>query len=463
MQASRPGRPRQPRRWLSRLGVVAVAAVVVACGSSPATGTPGASRPGSSAASSQGASGSPSAGHPWMDATKPIGDRVAALLGQMTLDEKIGQMTQIEKNAIDAGTAAAFNLGSILSGGGGFPDPNTPQAWYDMVNAYQGAALGTRLGIPILYGVDAVHGHNNVEGATIFPQNVGLGATNDPSLVGQVCTATALEMNATGIRWDFGPVVAVPQDIRWGRTFEGYGESTDLVSRLGSACIKGLQGSGLSADDTSAATAKHFIGDGGTAFGSSTASGPTGPYLLDQGVDQVDEATLLKLFLPPYEAAVDSGARIVMTSYSSTTTGKVHGDHHLITDILKGQLAFTGFVVSDWGGVDQVVPGDYSASLAQAINAGIDMVMVPTDYVRFVTTMKSAVQAGTIKRERIDDAVSRILRVKFEMGLFERPMPAPDSVRCWVLFMLEQPASATMHRTAAKDDFFMVFSLLVEA
>ena len=451
MQASRPRRPRRPRRWLSRLGVVAVAAVVAACGSSPATGTPGASRPGSSVASSQGASGSPSAGHPWMDATKPIGDRVAALVGQMTLDEKIGQMTQIEKNAIDAGTAAAFNLGSILSGGGGFPDPNTPQAWYDMVNAYQGAALGTRLGIPILYGVDAVHGHNNVEGATIFPQNVGLGATNDPSLVGQVCTATALEMNATGIRWDFGPVVAVPQDIRWGRTFEGYGESTDLVSRLGSACIKGLQGSGLSADDTSAATAKHFIGDGGTAFGSSTASGPTGPYLLDQGVDQLDEATLLKLFLPPYKAAVDSGARIVMTSYSSTTTGKVHGDHHLITDILKGQLAFTGFVVSDWGGVDQVVPGDYSASLAQAINAGIDMVMVPTDYVRFVTTMKSAVQAGTITQERINDAVSRILRVKFEMGLFERPMPAPGR-----LAEVGSEADRAIARTAVAESAVLV-------
>jgi len=386
-----------------------------------------------------------------MDATKPIGDRVAALVGQMTLDEKIGQMTQIEKNAIDAGTAAAFNLGSILSGGGGFPDPNTPQAWYDMVNAYQGAALGTRLGIPILYGVDAVHGHNNVEGATIFPQNVGLGATNDPSLVGQVCTATALEMNATGIRWDFGPVVAVPQDIRWGRTFEGYGESTDLVSRLGSACIKGLQGSGLSADDTSAATAKHFIGDGGTAFGSSTASGPTGPYLLDQGVDQLDEATLLKLFLPPYKAAVDSGARIVMTSYSSTTTGKVHGDHHLITDILKGQLAFTGFVVSDWGGVDQVVPGDYSASLAQAINAGIDMVMVPTDYVRFVTTMKSAVQAGTITQERINDAVSRILRVKFEMGLFERPMPAPGR-----LAEVGSEADRAIARTAVAESAVLV-------
>jgi beta-glucosidase len=420
MPVSPPGRPRRPRRLLSRLSVIAAVAVVAACSNAPATGTPGAS----SGASSPAASGSPSSGRPWMDATRPVGDRVAALLGQMTLDEKIGQMAQIEKNAIDATNAAAFNLRSILSGGGGYPDPNTPQAWYDMVNAYQQAALGTRLGIPILYGVDAVHGHNNVAGATIFPQNVGLGATNDSALVQQVCAATALEMNATGVRWDFGPVVAVPQDIRWGRTFEGYGETTDLVSRLGAACIKGLQGSSLSADNTSAATAKHFIGDGGTAFGSSTASGPTGPYLLDQGVDQMDEATLLKLFLPPYQAAIDDGARIVMTSYSSTTAGKVHGDRHLITDILKGQVAFSGFVVSDWGGVDQVVPGNYAASLAEAINAGIDLVMVPTDYVRFITTMKSQVQAGTIKQDRIDDAVSRILRVKFEMGLFEKPMPA---------------------------------------
>ena len=402
------------------VATVAIVVVVAACGNSTATGTPAAS----GGSSGPAGSGSASSDRPWLDAAKSVDDRVAALLGQMTLDEKIGQMTQIEKNAIDATNSAGFGLGSILSGGGGFPSPNTPQAWYDMVNGYQQAALGTRLGIPILYGVDAVHGHNNVEGATIFPQNVGMGATNDPALVEQACAATAVEMNATGIRWTFGPVVAVPQDIRWGRTFEGYGENTDLVSNLGAACVKGLQGSGLSADNTAAATAKHFIGDGGTAFGTSTASGPTGPYLLDQGADQMDEATLLNLFLPPYKAAIDSGARIVMTSYSSTTAGKVHGDRHLITDVLKGQLAFTGFVVSDWGGVDQVVPGDYSASVGQAINAGIDMVMVPTDYVRFITTMKSLVRAGTIKQDRIDDAVTRILRVKFEMGLFEKPMPA---------------------------------------
>jgi len=412
---------------MHRTVAVAAAAIVIfvaACGPPPPTGSPGPASPPASGSASGGPSGSPSSERPWMDATKSVDDRVTALLGQMTIDEKIGQMTQIEKNAIDATNAAAFNLGSILSGGGGFPSPNTPEAWYDMVDAYQQAALGTRLGIAIIYGVDAVHGHNNVEGATIFPQNVGMGAANDPALVEQACAATALEMNATGVRWTFGPVVAVPQDVRWGRTFEGYGENTDLVSRLGAACIKGFQGSSLGAANTSAATAKHFIGDGGTAFGTSEASGPTGPYMLDQGADEMDEAKLLELFLPPYQAAVDSGARIVMASYSSTTAGKVHGDRHLITDILKGQLAFTGFVVSDWGGIDQVVPGDYSASLRQAINAGIDMVMVPTDYVRFITTMKSLVQAGTIKGDRIDDAVGRILRVKFEMGLFENPMPA---------------------------------------
>lgn len=408
------------RGLVSRIGLVAVAVFVAACGNSTATGTPATqSSPAGSPAGSLAASTKT-----WLDTTKTVDQRVAALLSQMTQAEKIGQMTQAEKNAIDPAKSGSFALGSILSGGGGSPSQNTPQAWYDMVNQYQQAALGTRLGIPTLYGIDAVHGNNNVAGATIFPQNVGMGATNDPALVTQECAATALEMNAVGIRWSFGPVIAVPQDIRWGRTFEGFSENTDLVSKLGTACIKGFQGSSLSADNTSVATAKHFIGDGGTAFGSSKASGPTGPYLLDQGNDTMDEATLLKLFLPPYKAAVDGGARIVMTSYSGTTAGKVHGDKHLITDILKGQLAFTGFVVSDWGGVDQVVPGDYSASVAQSINAGIDMVMVPTNYVRFITTMTSLAQAGTIPQARIDDAVSRILRVKFEMGLFEKPMPA---------------------------------------
>src|ERR1035437_3954636 len=423
MSVSYAGRLGTPRRWLSRLGVVAVVVLVAACGSSNATGTPVASSGASSGGrrgASPPASASAASGKAWMDATKSVDDRVAALVAQMTLAEKISQMPQTQ-NKIDPSIVTQFALGSILSGGGGAPAAgNTLQAWYDMVNAYQQGALATRLGIPMIYGIDAVHGNHNVFGATIFPHNVGMGATHDPALVTKECAAVAQEMNAVGIRWTFGPVIAVPQDIRWGRTYEGYSENTDLVSQLGTACVQGFQGSSLSAADTAAATLKHFIGDGGTAYGSSHTSN----YILDQGVDPMDEATLLKLFLPPYQAAVKAGARIVMTSYSSTTAGKVHGDKHLITDILKTQLAFTGFVVSDWGGVDQVVPGDYAKSVAQSINAGIDMVMVPDDYMKFITTMTSLVQGGTIPQSRIDDAVSRILRVKFEMGLFENPMPA---------------------------------------
>jgi len=411
---------RSRRGLVSRIGLVAVAVFVAACGNSTATGTPAtqaspAGTPAGSVASST---------KSWLDTTKTVDQRVAALLSQMTQAEKIGQMTQVENGSIDAATSGAFAVGSILSGGGGSPKAgNTPQAWYDMVNGYQQAALGTRLGIPMLYGIDAVHGNNNVADATIFPQNVGMGATNDPALVTKECAATALEMNAVGIRWSFGPVIAVPQDVRWGRTYEGFGENTDLVSKLGTACVQGFQGTSLAAPDTAAATLKHFIGDGGTSFGTSTARDKQ-PYLLDQGVDKMDEATLLKLFLPPYEAAVKAGARIVMTSYSSTTAGKVHGDKHLITDILKGQVGFTGFVVSDWKGIDQVVQGDYSASVAQSINAGIDMAMVPQNYSQFISTMTTLVQAGTIPQARVDDAVTRILRVKFEMGLFENPMPA---------------------------------------
>ena len=261
-------------------------------------------------------------------------------------------------------------------------------------------------------------------GATIFPHNVGLGATHDPALVKQVCQVTAAEMNAAGVRWTFGPVVAVPQDVRWGRTYESYGENTDLVSKLGTSCLTGLQGTSLTDPNTVVGDPKHFIGDGGTAFGSSTASGPTGPYLLDQGVDQMDDVTIEARFLPPYEDAVKNGARIVMTTFSSTKAGgKVTGDKHWITDILKTRLGFSGFVVSDWAAVDQIDPGDYSASVKAAINAGEDMVMVPGDHEKFQSTLKALVQSNDVAQSRIDDAVARILRVKFEMGLFENPMP----------------------------------------
>ncbi len=428
----------RPRARFNALAIFAVAAIVAACGSSTtailstigspyASGTP---QPGGSPSGSP--SGSPtgslaSGGQVWRDATLPVEQRVSALLAAMTLDEKIGQMTQIEVNSTDPAGVTQYMLGSVLSGGDGNPKgDNTAENWYKMVAALQQGALQTRLAIPILYGVDAIHGDAHLTGTTIFPQNVGMGATHDPDLVKKACSVTAAEMYATGVRWTFGPTIAVPQDIRWGRTYEGYGERTDLVSQLGTACLQGFQGDKLTDPNTVVADPKHYIGDGGTEFGSSHAQGPSGPYLLDQGVDNMDDATIEKLFLPPYQKAVESGARIIMASFSGTRDGgKVHGDKHWLTDVLKTQLRFTGFVVSDWGGIDQVA-GDYSSAVKKAINAGIDMAMVPQDAAKFEDTLRALVERGDVPQSRIDDAVTRILRVKFEMGLFENPMPPSD-------------------------------------
>jgi beta-glucosidase len=308
----------------------------------------------------------------------------------------------------------------VLSGGGGAPLQNDAAGWRRMVEGFQASALTTRLGIPILYGVDAVHGHNNVVGATIFPHQVGLGAVRDPDLVERIWAATAEELVATGIPWDFGPVVAVPQDVRWGRTYEGFHEDPTVVSTLTAAAIRGLQGP-TDAPTGVLGTAKHFAGDGGTAWGSSTTNG----YLIDQGVTDVDAATFDAIHVAPYRAAIEAGARIVMASFSSTASGKVHGDRHLLTDVLKGDLGFSGFVVSDWAGVDQVDP-DYAAAVAQSTMAGIDMVMVPSDGPRFADAVRAGLAAGTIDQARIDDAVMRILGVKFELGLFETPVPVGD-------------------------------------
>ena len=286
-----------------------------------------------------------------------------------------------------------------------------------MVDGFQDAALGTRLGIPILYGADGVHGHGNVGGAVIFPQQVGLGATRDPELVEEIGGVTASEMAATGVRWNYAPVVAVPQDIRWGRTYESYGEQTELVSELGAASVRGLQGAEL-ADPTSVlATPKHFVGDGGTTWGSAT----TNDYLIDQGVTEVDEETLRAVHLPPYEAAIEAGARSIMVSYSSWGGLRMHAQEYLITDVLKDELGFDGFIVSDWGGIDQVSQDQY-ANVVTGVNAGIDMVMVPYDYEAFIADLTAAVEAGDVSVERIDDAVGRILRVKFALGLFEHPL-----------------------------------------
>jgi beta-glucosidase len=359
----------------------------------------------------------------YRDPEAPMEARVEDLLARMTLAEKIGQMTQVEKNSIKEQDITDLFIGSILSGGGGYPTPNNPETWADMVDGFQEHALKTRLGIPLIYGVDAVHGHANVRGAVVFPHNIGLGAARDPSLVERIGRATAEEMAATGIYWNFAPVVAVPQDIRWGRTYEGYGEDTNLVSELSSAYIRGLQlmdgTTDLSASTTVLATPKHYVGDGGTSWGSSTTFIEQ-QYMLDQGVTEVDETTLRSVHLPPYAAAIDAGARSIMVSFSSWGGLKMHAHMYLLTDVLKGELGFDGFLVSDWQGIDQI-PGDYYGDVVTSVNAGIDMVMVPYDYQTFVENLTRAVEKGDVPRARIDDAVRRILTLKFELGLFERP------------------------------------------
>ena len=363
----------------------------------------------------------------YTDPSQPVEARVEDLLQRMTLDEKIGQMTQVEKNSIRPGDIKKYYIGSILSGGGGSPATNSPQDWYAMVQGFQEEALSTRLEVPILYGVDAVHGHGNLLNATIFPHNIGLGATNNPELVKKIGRATAEEILATGIPWNFAPVVAVVQDVRWGRTYEGFGEETDLVTRLGTAYVNGMQtlqeGDAVSAAQTifTLATPKHFIGDGATIWGSSR----TDTYELDQGNMQVPETVLREIYLPPYQSAVEAGALNVMASFSSWKGLKMHAQQPLLTGVLKDELGFEGFVVSDWQGMDQIYPDDYYASIVISVNAGVDMNMVPYDYVKFIETMKDAVNNGDIPESRVDEAVRRILRVKFALGLFEQPMPDP--------------------------------------
>jgi beta-glucosidase len=365
----------------------------------------------------------------YRSAAQPVEARVDNLLAHMSTADKIGQMTQVEKNSLSPADVRNYRIGSVLSGAGRSPAKNTPQEWFAMVEGYQEAAMSTPLAIPLIYGVDAVHGHNNLLNATIFPHNIGLGAANDAGLMVRIAQATAEEMLATGIPWNFAPVVAVPQDVRWGRTYEGYSENTDMVTRLGMAYIEGMQAfpSGTPPIEGqsyfAAATAKHFIGDGGTTWGSSKSNGMGRQYMLDQGDMQMDEAAMRALFLPPYKAAVQAWVRAVMVSFSSWNGVKMHAQKHLITDVLKGELGFDGLVVSDWQAVDQINPGDLYASTVTAINAGIDMVMVPYDYKTFIANMEKAVQKGDIPQARIDDAVRRILRVKFELGLFEHPMP----------------------------------------
>lgn len=356
---------------------------------------------------------------------------VAHLLEEMTLAEKIGQMTQVSQEAIAPADVAVYQIGSVLSGGGGNPEPNTPHTWAKMVRGFQEAALESRLGVPLLYGVDAVHGHNNLKGAVIFPHNVGFGASRDPELVEAAARITAREMLATNVHWNFAPCVAVPQDIRWGRTYEGFGEQPALVGMLGAAYVRGLQaGDGQRADGSisTLACAKHFVGDGATTWGTTPrydwiqwwSFGDDERWQIDQGDAAIEEETLRAVHLVPYREAIAAGVGSIMVSFSSWQGEKLHGHHYLLSEVLKGELAFAGFLVSDWMAIDQLDP-DYEAAVATAINAGLDMAMVPFDYKRFIATLTGLVETGAVPMARIDDAVGRILAVKARLGLFRQP------------------------------------------
>jgi beta-glucosidase len=339
------------------------------------------------------------------------------LLSRMILDEKIGQMTQPDQMFLkDPSDIETYFLGSVLSGGDSDPKAgNTREAWTDLATGIQAHAYKTRLKIPLLYGIDAVHGHNNVLGAVVFPQNIGLGATRDAALVEQIGKITAEEVRATGIQWVFAPCVTVPQDIRWGRTYEGFSEDPKLVSELGAAAVRGLQGKGLSDPHGVLACAKHYVGDGGTTFGT---GGPGGKFL-DQGDTRVDEATLRRLHMQGYFTTVGAGVGTIMPSYNSWNGVKVSGSKHLLTEVLKQEIGFEGFLISDYNAVDQITK-DYKTAIGISINAGMDMVMVPDHYREFIKNLKELAQDGTVPMSRIDDAVTRILRVKFAMGLMDQ-------------------------------------------
>jgi len=387
------------------------------------------------------------------DGAASISVRVEALLARMSLEEKIGQMTLAEKNRITAEDVRRLAIGAVLSGGGGYPTgDNSPAGWLTMINGYQEAALNSRLGIPILYGVDAVHGHNNLYGATIFPHNVGLGATRDADLVQRIGRATAAEMVASGANWNYAPTIAVPQDIRWGRTYEGYGEESSLVSRLGAAYLRGLQGEDLTDPFSVLATPKHYVGDGGTTWGTADMEYPALPhigidqpmeFILDQGDTRLDEATLREVHLSPYIEAIEAGALVIMASFSSWNGEKLHAHRYLLTDVMKDELGFSGFIVTDWGAIDQLSDDQYQAEVS-AINAGIDMNMVPWEYERFISHLKRAVESGDVPLARIDDAVRRILTVKFKAGLFEQPLADSGNIS-----LIGSPEHRALAREAA--------------
>ena len=377
--------------------------------------------------------------------------RIRSIVAGMTLEQKVGQMTQADIRSITPDDVRRFYIGSVLNGGGAWPGKNMHSSvddWLRLSDAFYRASMSTDMAtkIPVMWGVDAVHGHNNVYGATLFPHNIGLGAAHDPKLIERIGRATAEQVRATGISWTFPPTLAVVQNPRWGRTYESYSSDPELVRSYGEAIVRGLQGQ-LGASTSVVATAKHWIGDGGTFHG------------VDQGETRTSEADLARTHGAGYYGALRANVQTVMISYSSFSDtasgkswGKMHGNGHLISGMLKGKLGFDGLVVSDWNGIEQV-PGCTKWRCPQAINAGIDLVMVPEDWKQFIPATVEDVRAGRIPMSRIDDAVSRIIRVKLRSGLFEsspatghRPDPS----------VLNSPAIRELAREAVRNSMVLL-------
>jgi beta-glucosidase len=344
---------------------------------------------------------------------------VKALLSRMTLEEKIGQMIQANSASLkDPSDVEKLFLGSILSGGSSDPkNGNSLIDWTDHYDSFQSRTQSTRLRIPILYGIDAVHGHSNVLGAVIFPHNIGLGCSRKPELVERAARITAIETRATGINWTFAPCVTVPRDERWGRSYEGFGETPELARMLGEAAVRGYQGKDLSDSSSVLACAKHWIGDGGTKYGTGRKL-RADLQILDRGDVLLTERELRDIHMAGYVSAIKAGVGTIMPSYSSWNGVKCSGSKRLLTEILKEELKFDGFLISDYDAIDEM-PGDYKTQIETSTNAGMDMFMVSAQYRELYALLLELVRENRVAMMRIDDAVTRILRVKFAMGLMD--------------------------------------------
>lgn len=367
------------------------------------------------------------AASPWPEVTWPLAEdpaiekRIDELMAKMTVEEKVGQIVQGDIASLTPDDVRKYRLGSVLAGGNSDPGGKydaTPAQWLALADAFYEASMDNSKGgqaIPILFGIDAVHGQSNIVGATLFPHNIGLGATRNPELMQQIGKITAVETRATGMEWAFAPTVAVPQDDRWGRTYEGYSESPDVVASFAGKVVEGLQGKAGAPDFLDGShvmvSVKHFLGDGGTTGGK------------DQGDTKLDDAELSRIHGAGYPPAIAAGAQTVMASFNSVNGEKMHGNRRLLTDVLKGRMNFGGFVVGDWNGHGQV-KGCTNENCPATIAAGLDMAMASDSWKGFYETALAGVKAGTLPMERLDDAVRRILRVKFRLGLFEAGKPS---------------------------------------